>query len=272
MLSFVVLTKTAKLYCEYNREIQPKLRYECVGSIVATTPNDSLVENVTGKHLYGMCDDNVTTVTFFKDPVKAIPKGLKKFFKNFSEFYLIDIEDLPNFSRKDFNDLTQLKVFFAANLSKTTNIPRDAFWDLRNLTYLKLFRMSNMKNLHEDLLINAPNLIYFSAQGPNKINQINPGFFRNQVANLLSVDFRDTNLMRIGYSAFNFLVNLKVGFFMNAGCLNNIYHQDVAKLLTADIRKRCKNVEEGKNDIMKRKYFKSFSSEASSTSSIEDNS
>lgn len=229
----------AQLKCEYSvNDTLPFSGYVCEGTITSTK-TDYFVDGVDGNHISGEGNGDITHVSFRKTGVTVLPRNLNVYFQNFFAVMISDITNYPNFKRSDFYDFTRLRTFYARNLPLVTRIPRDTFWDLNKLKYLYLDGMTNMENLDVDLLKNLPLLEGFSAAGPNKINQISPGFFRNQMDSLKGVTFSDTNLVQVGYSVF---VNLQPFFgadFRNSGCVNGRYTKE---MLTTAIRQKCKDV------------------------------
>lgn len=232
----------------------------CTGQI-RTSSSDFSVQSVTGDHIVGLGNDQVTEIVFSNVSMEVMPKNLFTWFKNFREFGIANIENFPNFYRGMFEEYTYLTYFYGYNLPLVTEIPKDAFWDMRNLTHFYLDGMRNMRNFDSDFLLYARNLEYFSARGPNQITQISPGFFRNQMRTLNTVDFRDTKLARIGFSVFENFGRLKDARFVNSGCLNRFYFEDVSTSLTADIRTRCVNFGNN-NEIYKNQPSSSSSSES----------
>lgn len=263
---FVAVASSAELHCEYSFKVSSNL-YECIGTVTTST-GDFMIESVTGNHIPGHNNDELSRVVIRNVSMGAMPKHFGVFFKNFRELAIANVANFPNFKRSDFDDFVGLVGFGASNLPMVTQIPRDTFWDMTQLTHLYLDSMTNMGLFNADMLINARSLQVFSARGPNKIMQINPGFFRNQMQTLQSVDFRGTNLKRIGFSVFQGLFALNSGRFVNAGCLDSTYVGDnVAQLLTNDIRMRCQDVPRMENRIMKNSPLDSSSSSSSSDSS-----
>lgn len=270
MAAFLVLavaaTQSAELRCEYKLSPYQARDYQCSGQI-STTTSDYVVDNVVGNHISGMGNDEVTEIIFSNVSMEVMPKNLNKFFRNYREFGIANIRNFPNFNREMFGDFTYLTMFFSYNLPMVTDIPRDAFWELTRLNRLHIDGMRNMKNLDGDLLVKATALEFFSARGPNQMTQINPGFFRNQMRTLKTVDFRNTQFMRIGYSVFQNFGALRDARFVNSGCLNRMYFQNVASMLTADIRAHCQDVtRENDNEIRRNKQQWSSSSSTSSES------
>lgn len=213
-----------------------------------------------------MGNDEVTEIIFSNVSIEVLPENLNKFFRNYRELGIANIGNFPNFNRAMFGDFSYLTMFAAYNLPLVTNVPSDTFYDLTNIRRLFLDGLRNMRNLNADLLIQAKYLELFSARGPNQITQINAGFFRNQMTTLKTVDFRDTQLVRIGFSTFQNFRVLRDARFVNSGCLNRMYFQNVATALTADIRSRCQDVT-GHQDNEIRKNKQRSSSSSSSTES-----
>lgn len=262
----MAVANAAQLQCDYQiaqYKSSPERLYVCEGTIT-TTPGDFTVGSVTGNHIPNYGNGDVVRITIRNVSVAAMPKNLGAWFKNFKEVAISHIVNIPNFQRGDFSEMTHLTGFYAKNLPKVGEVPRDAFWDLKDLTHLYLEKMVNMGNLHGDLLINARSLTVFSAKGPNRVTQINPGFFRSQGETLRIVDFRDTNLVKIGFSVFQNIQNMLDGRFLNAGCLNRYYVTDVVKTLTTDIRAHCQDVTGGQNFIEKMQASSSSSDSSES--------
>jgi hypothetical protein len=198
------------------------------------------------------------------DTMPVLPKNLRKWFINYDQLSIANVGEFPNFRRDMFGEFTHLKHLYTYNLPMVNNIPRDAFWDMTMLTYLYFNGMPNLVNMDSDLLIKMPSLEFFSARGPNQITQINPGFFRNQMGSLKTVDFRDTNLMRISFNVFENFRVLRDARFVNAGCLNLMYVNNVASKLTADIHAHCADVtSDNDNEIRKNQRSSSTSSSES---------
>lgn len=269
MLCLVAAANAAQLQCAYYYKVIPDPMYECDGKIT-TTSSDYGIDGVTGDHVSGHGNDEITRIVIRNVSMTAMPKNFGKWFKSYNEFSLSHVGNFPNFQRGDFSDMTQLRGFFARNLPQVGQIPRDTFYDLTHLTHLYLEEMPNMGNFDGDMLINARSLTVFSAKGPNRITQINPGFFRNQGQSLQVVDFRDTKLVRVGFSVFQYLHKMKSASFMNGGCLDRFYGRDVAEALTFDIRTRCQDIGDSQmwrdNNVMKKKIWASDSSSSSSES------
>lgn len=246
---WAVTANAAQLQCEFSLNTTlPFNGYICEGKITTST-TDYFVDGVTGNHVSGKGNDDITHVTFKNTGVTVLPKNLNVWFKNFFELSIVDLSNYPNFRRSEFYDFTRLKTFYASKLPLVTRIPRDTFWDLIKLKYLMLEEMPNMENFDVDMLKNLPVLELFSAKGPSKINQISPGFFRNQMESLKEVIFLNTNLVRVGHSVF---VNLQVFIgadFTNAGCLNGQYNRES---LTTAIRAKCQDMILQENSILKK--------------------
>lgn len=220
--------------------------YECSGYI-EVFPTDYTVASVTGNHKNGLGSNDVTSISIFNSSlVMVMPKNFKLWFQNYVELSLVDLPNFPGFNAEDVNELTHLKSFIALKLPLITEIPIDAFRNMKNLEILGLNEMANLGNLDGDLLIHLKSLQILSIRGPNKINQISPGFFKNQGNTLRTVDFTNTKLLRVNYNVFDDLKVLTDAFFKNSGCLNanymfNIFVKDA---LIADIRKKCQNISE----------------------------
>lgn len=241
---------SSQLVCEYQ-PVNSDLGFEyiCAGNIT-TTRTDYLIDGVSGTHASGKGNDDVTSVVFIDMSMEVTPRNLNTFFKNFKSLSIVSIDKLPNFKRSDFYDFTELTYFCATFIDSVTQLPRDTFFDTAKLKYLLLDMLPNMENFNVDLLMNLRQLAVFSAKGPNKINQISPGFFRNQIETLTAVDFSGTNLVRIGYSVFVNIRALAVGRFYDSGCLNERYSQQAN--LTAAIRAKCQDVIIQENGITKK--------------------
>lgn len=248
---FVAAANSAQLVCEFVFNTIPEPEYQCSATI-ETTKTDYFVDGISGDHVAGKRNYDISTVVFKNKSIEVLPRNLNIWFRNFNQLSVINDDVIPNFQRADFYDFTRLRSFHAKNLPKVTDIPRDTFWDLTSLVNLFLDEMPNMTNLDSDLLKNAVALRVFSARGPNKIDQINPGFFRNQINSLEAVDFRDSRLLRIGFSVFVNLDTLHIARFENAGCLTKLYNVSQIQNLTGDIRATCQDVTSRRqNNIIK---------------------
>lgn len=219
------------------------------------------MNSVSGVHIPGKSSVDVTTVILKNSSIFVLPKNLNTWFVNYKALTIIDSAVFPGFHRSDLVEFTRLTSLYVRNLPLVRRIPKDSFWDLDMLVDMFLEEMPLMDSLDGDLLINAKSLEVFSARGPNRITQINPGFFRNQARTLRIVDFRDTKLVRIGFTVFQDLVQLTAGRFHNAGCLNHLYDVDISSMLSADIRRRCQDVTAINNVISKVSSSSSDSSE-----------
>jgi len=237
------------LFCDFNYYTFGETIYQCNAKI-RTYESDYIVEAVNGRHIPGKGNDDVTTVVIKMTTLEAFPQNLHKWFKNYRALTINMVKGLPNLQRSDFSQLTNLKNFYAGKLDSVSEIAKDTFYDLKELSHLYFDEIPNLGNLDADLLINARKLTAFSAKGPNKITQLSPGFFRNQVDTLKLVDFRFVNFVKISYSVFQNLHHLEVARFHDAGCLNYLYTTRVVSSLTADIRSRCQDVTK-RNDIDK---------------------
>lgn len=258
VLFAVAASWQADLNCQYAIGPMPKQSYICRGRIM-TTPSDYTIDRVIGSHLDGMGNDDVESVFFSQTNIAAMPKNINSWFSNLKVLAFNNLPDLPNFQRSDFSEFTEIVEFFASDLPSVTRIPRDAFWDLTELEEITFLRMENLESLDADLLIKARNLREFTALGPNKITQINPGFFRNQLNSLEVVRFAGSNLVRIGYTVFADLQVIRSAAFGNAGCLDSNYDDNVAEALTRDIRANCQDVRPY-NKIQKKKVSSSSES------------
>lgn len=263
---FVAAANSAELRCNFiYRDFRTSQYYECDGEITTTT-SDYNIERVTGDHVAGFSNDDVMRVTFRNASMKVMAQGVGRWFKEFRQYVIRDMADLSSFKRSDFSDMPMLDYFQATNLPSLRDIPKDTFYDLKELSKLSLDNMRNLENLDSDLLIKAPQLMFLSVTGPNKINQINKGFFREQGSYLNFIAFSNTTLKRISYPVFQHLDMLQAALFRNAGCLNHDYLGFSDGELTADIRKHCEDVTGGgQNNIMKKKSRKSSSSTSSSS-------
>jgi hypothetical protein len=248
LLFAVASIQSAELRCEYIISPYQRRDYQCNGRI-GTTKTDFYVDSVVGTHISGMTGDQVTEVMIYNSTMEVLPRNLTRWFRNYDEFGIASIEGLPNFSRGFFEGYSHLTYFFGYNIRSVVDVPRDTFWDMKRLTHLYLDGMTNMRNLDSDLLMYARGLQTFSVKGPNKIDQINPGFFRNQRNSLKNVDFRNTNLVKISYTLFDGFRNMIEARFVNSGCLDRMYFTEVATMVSTDIRKRCQDV--GQNEIRK---------------------
>lgn len=264
-LSLLVATvNCAQLQCQYLDNTFPEPNYECDGRIT-TSRNDYVVDNVAGSHVNGKGFDDIRTIIFKNVTMEVLPSKLNVWFKNYRGLAIISLYNFPNFRREQFVEYRGIDTLYAGNITGITTIPKDAFYELTTLTHLYLEGMTNMGNLDGDLLVNMPFLRVFSARGPNKITTIYPQFFRKQENTLQVVDFRGTNLLKVGYMTFDRTVHLEIARFNRAGCLNQYYRQiQVAQRLTADIRKSCEDVTDSPNEIMKSKgwLYGSSSSES----------
>lgn len=243
LLAFAT-TLSAELDCTFLLHPFGRYDYECVG-YTEVSSSDNIILNVTGDHKHGFGNGDVLSIEIFNSSlVNEMPKNLKDWFQNFVQFKLYDLPNFPEFNAGDFNELRHLKSFVTSNLPQITQIPKDSFKDLTQLQVLGLNEMPNLGNLDADLLMYATSLEIFSARGPNKIDQISPGFFRNQVETLQAVDFTNTKLLKISYNVFEKFQVLTDAFFRNAGCLNvSYYFGDVKESLSQEIRSKCLNFE-----------------------------
>ena len=246
-----------ELFCDYNYYTFGDTIYQCNAKI-RTFKSDYVVNSVLGKHIPGKGNEDVTTIVIKMTTLEAFPQNLNLWFKNYRGLTINNVAGLPNFQRSDFNNLKNLKNFYAGKLDSVSQVAKDTFYDLKDLTRLYLDEIINLENLDADLLVNARSLEYFSAKGPNKISQLSPGFFRNQNS-LKIVDFRYTNFVKIGFTVFENLHQLDVARFHEAGCLDYLYTKNVADSLTTDIRSRCQDVKQKQNKIIKRRGQKHFS-------------
>lgn len=233
----------------------------CVG-VLTTTSADNVVDSVTGEHEKGKSNDDVTAVNFRNMKLEVLPKNLNSYFKNFRTLLLISPVDLPNFKRSDFSDFAGLTALFVGLMESITTLPRDTFYDMTSLKALYLESNRNMENLHGDLLVNQRQLEFFSARGPNKINQISPGFFRYQMDTITLVVFTGTNLLRVGHSVFDPMPALQDARFEQCGCLNSQFQSDAD--LTAAIRAKCQDVIIRENRIVEKSIRKTWNSDSDS--------
>lgn len=236
-LTFAAASST-KLFCYYMTDTP---EYFCRGELT-TSPNTSeyIIDDVNGTHLDGQSNSDVTEVYLGDTSMEALPKNLNTFFKNLRMLSLSNIAGLPNFKRSDFVGFKQLTNFQAGQINSVTRLPRDTFFDMTKLKILHLYMMPNMENFDPDMLTNLRELAVFSAHGPNKINQISAGFFRNQRETLVAVDFSYTNLIRVGHTVFDNLQVFKMGFFERAGCLYKWSYDKYT--LAAAVRQQCQDV------------------------------
>lgn len=264
LLLGAVVANAAELRCQYGYHTFPQPYYECDGKIT-TMRSDFIVNTVSGNHITGKTNDEVSTVIIRNVSMEVMPRNLNTWFKNFREIAISSIPNFAGFKRSDLSDYTQLTTFYIGYLPMIRKFDRETFWDLRELTHLYIEEMISMGNLDKDLLMNARNLGHFSARGPNRITEIPAGFFRNQGSTLRIVDFRRTNLIRVSFTVFQNVEGLKLGRFYDAGCLDSLYDVDVIRTLTQDIQTRCQDVTERRNDIAKKSQSSSSSSSDSST-------
>lgn len=254
------MSNCVQLQCDFEDGYINGPTYVCDGTLT-TTFADNIVDSVTGDHQVGRNNDDVTAVSFESMTLEVLPKNLDAFFTNFTTLALVKIAKLQNFKRRDFSDFTRLENFLAMYIESITTLPRDTFFDLTNLRALYLDGNRNMENLHADLLINQRQLTMFTARGPNRINQISPGFFRNQMDTIQAVAFTGTNLLRVGHSVFENMPSFLVGRFRECGCLNADFPSNAD--LTAAVRANCQDVISPDNRFFHKKvhYWNSDSSE-----------
>jgi hypothetical protein len=266
LFTLLAVANAAELSCEYFYETYESNRYyECRASMI-TTMGDNFIERVSGNQLDGKTNDDVVQVNFKSSSMEVFPRNLKKVFPGLKGVSFADVSNLPNFKTEDFAEFSDLIIFYASGLPMWRSMPKDAFNGMPKLESLRLDRMTNLQNLDADLLVNNRGLMAFSAQGPNKINQISAGFFRNQ-DKLMIVDFRFTKLMRISYTEFENRPSLSVARFSMAGCLNRLYEADIVRELPTDIRKRCQDTTDSDEP---NRIWKKFSSSSSSSSSSSE--
>lgn len=260
----MAVASAAELKCNYvYSKIVTWTSYECIGSIV-TTNSDNTISSVSGAHWDGLTNDDVEKLSFKGEKLNAMPTNVGKWFPNLRRYAVGGINGLASFEQIDFNTLIQLKYFFAADLPQITTIPEDTFLPLTELVELHFISLSNLEGLHNDLLVGATKLERFSAIGPNKITEISAGFFRSQVDSLESVDFRGTNLFRVGYHVFENLNGLKYAAFLEAGCLDRRYQGYDVRALSGDVAKRCQDSVIGSANYMMKKKVKKMSSSSNS--------
>lgn len=233
----VLGANAANLFCDFKTATD--VEYICIGN-VSTTQTDYFVDHVTGNHLEGKRNEDIKVIVFNNLLIDVLPKNLKEWFVNYDEIAIVDVPNYPSLKRSQFYDFTYLTSIYMRNLSNTRVLPKDTFWDLPKMEQLYLDAFENLESLDCDLLIKTRSLRIFSARGPNKITQINQGFFRNQRETLKEVDFRRSNLISIGHSVFVNLQSLKLGRFHHCSCLHNLYKSSVS--ITADIRAQCKDI------------------------------
>lgn len=263
LLLAVATTQSAELQCTYFTRIFTPFYYECWGNI-EVSPSDNTVASVTGNHQPNMTNVDVLSVAIFNNSLmSAMPKNLKLFFPNYVQLRLFGLKNFPDFSLKDFSELSHLKSLVIGKLPLVTQVPKDALKNFNDLEYLLFVDMPNLENFDADLLVNARKLYYFAVQGSNKINQISPGFFRGQENSLQTINFANTNLLKINYNVFDNLKRLIHADFRKAGCLNtNFVNGDVKAALINEVRNNCQNVNsQSDNKIFKKISYTSSSSE-----------
>lgn len=256
---------SVELHCEYKIKPYKRSDYYCEGEITTST-SDYIVDTVTGNHISGFGNDQVTKVTFANVSMEVLPKNLKTWFRNYHELEISNVLNFPNFKREMFEEFTHLTYFYFYNLPKITKIPSDAFYEMTQLIHLFIDRMPNLTNLNADLLLKAKYLKFFSARGPNKIDQLNRGFFRNQMTTLQTVDFRETKFVRISYDVLRNFAVLRDARFINSGCLNRSYFINASTVITRDIRANCLDVDNPLQNNQIRKNGQTSSSSSSSSS------
>lgn len=264
VLSLYLIAATAvELQCKYSFYPFSEPRYHCLGKI-STDKSDYTVNTVSGIHIPGKSSVDISTIVLKNVSLEMLPRNLNTWFKNYEALTIIDSANFPGFRRSDLTEFTRLTSIYVRNLPMIKQLGKDTFWDLKKLIHLYLEELPRLENLDGDFLINAKYLEVFSAKGPNRLTQISPGFFRNQVNSLRLVDFRNTNLVRIGYTVFVNLNQLTAARFHNAGCLNHLYDDEVAKTITTDIRARCQDAAMVQNNEIIKKRVRIFSSSDSS--------
>ncbi|CRK89683.1 CLUMA_CG003469, isoform A, partial [Clunio marinus] len=248
-LPFVIESVPARLECEY---VINDNFYECRGK-TATKENDYAIDTLNGNHVSNKKNEDVTVVALRDTTMEVIPSNLRRWFPNFTGLGIVNIKNFVTLDRCQLHEYPQLKEFFAYNIPQVKTIPKRTFWDLIYLTELVLDGFTNLENLDGDLLVNNTALNLFSARGPNKITQINPGFFRNQRETLMFVNFEYTNIVRISHQVFEGLNKLNMVSFLGGGCINQIYNQEIATRLTGDIKTKCQDVTVQGNLILRNK-------------------
>lgn len=260
---------SAMLHCKYYRD-DATLDYTCLAQ-VRTSQSDYTIDGVSGSHIAGKGNDDVDRIAFVNTSMERMPRNLRGFYKNFLLVEFINDQMLPNFEPEDVTDLKRTTIYYdvflrfeARNLAKVTRIPKKTFWDL-NVVDLMLDEMPNMMNFDAEMLNGLGDLRTFSARGPNKIDQISRGFFDSNIK-LKVVDFSNTRLARISYSAFSKNGGyLTLADFTNAGCLNKIYRGTFATPLpelNKDIRRKCRDAQ----DLRSNNIFKQVTDSSSSES------
>lgn len=243
--------------------------YRCQGQIT-TTKTDYFIDAVDGKHVAGRGDSDVTQVQFDGVSMEVLPRNLYNWFRNVNYLAITNVANYPNFRRSDFYDFLSLEVVMFQSLPRVGQIPRDTFWDMEGMRDMIFVDMPNMENFDPDFLTRMFMLRLFIVENAPKITTIPAGFFRFQ-GGLETVQFSNTGLTTISYTAFLPTRQLKYAFFTKAGCIDNNYDETNIFDLTTDIRKYCKddfvglNRVRNMNNILKKKN-KDYSSSSSSES------
>jgi len=162
LLSMSIYSSTLNLECNFNMHsyatISLVYRCEVTTNVSIKSPEDAVIESVSGTHMSGKSNDDVIAFNAESKVVEYLPKGLEKFFKNlkvirisigqFKEISQLDLKPFPNllYLQLDSNYIEILEdnlfvnhpnmqvVWFQSN--KMLHIGKNVFNKMNKITWL----------------------------------------------------------------------------------------------------------------------------------------
>lgn len=139
--------------------IKTDLHYGCQSTdslvvIYSDNISDRVVEAVTGKHLKGFSNENVTALNFTDGKISYLPRNLDKFFPSVTNL-LVDNKKLHDIGKDDlgqFKNLARLKVI-SGNFYRLTG---DVFQNNINISVIYIEGGKDFKGFHPKLFENLP--------------------------------------------------------------------------------------------------------------------
>jgi Leucine-rich repeat (LRR) protein len=212
--------------------------------------NNVKISSIDGKHGDGKSNADVECFKIFKQKVKFLPTGIKKFFPLLKEL-IVNVSKLEVIERKSFDNMSTLEAVQMAT-NKISSIPEDSFYDLIELKVLWL-GFNKLKSLPSRLLVQQEMLEVFNIRN-NEINEIPKGFFKNNLE-LKTIRMENNNLSIIDtFDMFNMEKLDQVALKGNK-CIKRIF-EEIKQSDLNEIKRKCsKKIKKGKASMMNMNLF-----------------
>lgn len=170
-LLFIKFVTSIELKCNF---IKTDLHYKCQSTetfvvIYSNNISDRTVDVVTGKHVEGFCNNNVTALNFTDGKLSLFPRNLEKFFPAVTNL-LVDNKKLHNIDKFDigqFINLDRMKIISES----IYRLSGDVFENNRNISVIWIEGGRDFQGIHPKLIDNLPQKKQITIMGQIAFNR-----------------------------------------------------------------------------------------------------